>query len=73
MAQNAVMEKHSKHINVSYHYIWEVVTSGLIELYFINWQENTADMFTKNLEHIKFHYHQSQLGLEFYSLPISNA
>ena len=73
IAQNAVTEKSSKHIDVCYHYIWEVITSGLIELYFIDGQENTADMFTKNLGHVKFHYHQSQLELEFYSLPISDA
>ena len=52
MAQNAVMEKHCKHIDVHYHYIQEVIASGLIELYFINGQENTADMFAQNLGHI---------------------
>src|SRR5580692_6685887 len=73
MAQNPVTEKHSKHIDVHFHYIHEVVTSGKVELFFVNGEENTADMFTKNLGHIKFKNHRSQLGLEFYSLPLINA
>jgi hypothetical protein len=73
MAQNPVTEKCSKHIDVHFHYICEVVASRKVELFFVNGEENTADMFTKNLGHIKFKHHRSQLGLEFYSLPLTNA
>ncbi len=38
-----------------------------IELYFINGADNPADMFTKNLGHVKFTQFRSMLGLEIYS------
>src|SRR5580692_194577 len=73
MAQNPITEKRSKHIDVCFHYIRKVVASRKVELFFVDGEENTADMFTKNLGHIKFKHHRSQLGLEFYSLPLTNA
>ena len=38
-----------------------------IELLFIEGAENPADLFTKNLGHIRFLKFREQLGLEFYS------
>lgn len=37
-----------------------------IELFFVNGSDNPADMFTKNLGHVKFLQFCKQLGLEFY-------
>ena len=39
-----------------------------VELFFIPGIDNPADMFTKNLRHIKFEQYRSQLGLEFPNL-----
>ena len=65
IASNPVTEKQSKHINIRYHYIREVVGKGLVELYFIPGEDNPADMLTKNLGQIKFHKFRAQLGFEF--------
>ena len=65
MASNPVMEPRSKHINICYHGICELVTKGKVELYFINGAENPADLLTKDLPHEKFVKFRAQLGLQF--------
>src|SRR5229473_6083841 len=70
IASNPVQEKHSKHIDLRYHYIRDVVQSDKVELFFVEGTQNPADMFTKNLGRIKFLKFREQLGLEFCS-PIS--
>ena len=67
IASNPVQEKRSKHIDLHYHYIRDVVQSGKIELFFVEGTQNPADMFTKNLGRVKFLKFREQLGLEFYS------
>jgi hypothetical protein len=65
IASNPVTEKRSKHIDIRYHYIREVVGKGLVELYFIPGEDNPADLLTKNLGRIKFQKFRAMLGLEF--------
>ncbi len=45
---------------------YEVLHSKQVELLFIEGAENPADLFTKNLGHIKFTKFREQLGLEIY-------
>jgi len=54
IASNPVQEKHSKHIDLCYHYIRDMVQLDKVELFFVEGTQNPADMFTKNLGHIKF-------------------
>ncbi len=54
IASNPVQEKHSKHIDLHYHYIRDVVQLDKVELFFVEGTQNPADMFTKNLGPIKF-------------------
>ena len=67
IASNPVQEKRSKHIDLRYHYIRDVVQDGKVELFFVEGTQNPADMFTKNLGRVKFLKFREQLGLEFYS------
>ena len=67
MASNPVMEPCSKHINIHYHGIHELVMKGKVELYFIDGAENPADLLTKNLPRKKFTKFKAQLGLQFSS------
>ena len=48
------MGKCTKHINIQYHFICDVVLDNKIQLYYIKGSENPADMFIKSLGHIKF-------------------
>ena len=65
IASNAVQESHTKHIDICYYYIHELVAAKKVELQFMPREMNPTDMFTKNLQKIKFTQLQNQLGLEF--------
>jgi len=65
IASNAVQEKWTKHIDICYHYIREVVESGKVKLYYVETEENYADIFTKNLSRDKYLKCRSTLGISF--------
>ena len=65
IASNPVTEKRSKHIDIRYHYIREVIQRKLAEVYFIDGDNNPADLLTKNLGSIKFKKFRAVLSLEF--------
>ena len=67
IGSNSVQERCSKHIDIRYHYVWQLVLEKVIDLYFIEGAENPADLFTKNLATPKFLKFRERLGLEFYS------
>jgi hypothetical protein len=65
IASNPVTEKRSKHIDIRYHYIREVIARKFAEVYFIEGENNPADILTKNLGSVKFQKFRAALGLEF--------
>ena len=65
IASNPVTESKSKHIDIRYHYIREVYEKGIIDIFFIDGNDNPADIFTKNLGGTKFLKFRLQLGLHF--------
>jgi len=67
-AQNPIMQKGIKHIEICYHYIWEQIEKGEVNLFAIPTTENIANMFTKNLGPMLFLKHRKELGIEFYPL-----
>ena len=66
IASNPVTEKRSKHIDIRYHYIREVIRRKIVEVYFIEGEENPADLLTKNLGVVKFQKFRAMFGLEFF-------
>ena len=66
LASNPVQEKRIKHIDLRYHYICKIIREMKIELFFLEGAENPADLFTKNLGHIKCQKFREELELEFY-------
>jgi hypothetical protein len=67
IANNPVQERRTKHIDVKYHHVRDLIEEKRIEIFWVPTDDNPADMFTKNLGHIKFLKFRSMLGLEFYS------
>ena len=65
IASNPVTESKSKHIDIQYYYIREVCEKGIVDIYFIDGNNNPTDLFTKNLGKVKFLKFRSQLGLHF--------
>ena len=53
-SENAVTEKHSKHIDIRYHYICNLIEQKKIILNFIEGKNNPADILTRNLGGILF-------------------
>ena len=64
IASNPVTEKRSKHIDIHYHYIREVISDGCVKVYFIPGDDNPADLLTKNLGVVKLRKFRDALGLE---------
>jgi hypothetical protein len=48
LAKNETSSR-TKHIDVRYHYIRELVENGVIAIEYVNTKENIADALTKNL------------------------
>ena len=55
LAENATFHNKSKHIDIKYHYIRELLDKKVISITYINTNENIADIMTKSLNHIKHH------------------
>jgi hypothetical protein len=66
IGSNPVQEIRTKHIDVKSHYVRECIAVKKIVLYHIPTEDNTADIFTKNLGHLKFEKFKRQLGIEFH-------
>ena len=60
-------EKHSKHIDIQYYYIRDVIEQGKLDLAFVEGSKNPADILTKNLGQILFKRFLPLLGIEFSS------
>ena len=71
MADNPVMDNHSKHINLRWHGIRNYVKEVLIEIFYIEGTKNPANIFTKNLGQEALNDCQQQLGLVLYDKPQS--
>ena len=66
ISSNPVTERRSKHIDIHYHYIRELVEDKKVEVFYISTDENPADLFTKNLGRVKFLKFREMLGLMFH-------
>jgi hypothetical protein len=49
IGSNPVQERHTKHIDICYHYVHECIENEDVSVVFIEGKDNPADMFTKNL------------------------
>jgi hypothetical protein len=56
MTENHVFHDKSKHIEIRYHYIHDMVQRGSIKLQYVSTDERVADVFTKPLSCVKFEH-----------------
>ena len=54
MAENPVNHERTKHIDIQYHFIRQVVSSGVVDLYYINTKKNISDLLTKAVKRSTF-------------------
>ena len=60
---NPVFHDKSKHIEIKYHYIRDMVQRKTIHVQYLSTHENITDIFTKPLDMTKFKYFCKRLGL----------
>ncbi|KAH9797006.1 hypothetical protein KPL71_005721 [Citrus sinensis] len=57
LAKNQTYHARTKHINVKYHYVREIIESGVVLLGKIDTKDNPSDMLTKVVSGIKFQHY----------------
>ena len=58
-----VFHDRSKHIEIKYHYIRDMVQRGAVKLLYVVTEEQIADVLTKPLARMKFEYFRERLGV----------
>jgi ATP sulfurylase len=63
LSENPVCHDRSKHIEIKYHYVRDMVQKGAVKLQYISTDEQVADVLTKPLSRVKFEYFRDKLGV----------
>ena len=63
LSENPVFHDRSKHVDVWYHFIWDMVQRGAIRLDHIGTDEQVMDILTKTLGKFKFLTFHESLGI----------
>ena len=63
MTKNLVFHDKSKHIEIRYFYIQDMIQKGAIKLKYVSTNEQVVDVLTKPLSSIKFEYFQDKIGV----------
>jgi hypothetical protein len=63
LSENPVFHDKSKHIEIKYHYIKDMVQRKPVHMQYLPTHENIADIFTKPLSRMMFEYFHERLGL----------
>ena len=53
----------SKHIEIKYHSIRDMVQRGVVKLQYVVTEEHIADVLMKPLDRVKFEYFREKLGV----------
>jgi hypothetical protein len=69
MTENPMFHDKSKHIEIRYHYIRDMVQRGAVKLQYVGTDEQVADVLTKPLSRVKFEYFRDKLGIVRKDLP----
>ena len=63
LLENPVFHDKSKHIEIKYRYIRDMVQRGEVKLHYVAIDEQIADVLTKPLAKVKFEYFMEKLGV----------
>ena len=63
LLENLVFHDNSKHIEIKYHYIRDMVQRGSMKLQYVAIDKQIADVLTKPLVRVKFEYFREKLGV----------
>lgn len=63
MTKNPFFHKKTKHIDIQYHFVWDLVQQGVIKIEYRGAYGQVADIFTKALSKEKFYKYRDDLGI----------
>ncbi|XP_059638597.1 secreted RxLR effector protein 161-like [Cornus florida] len=63
ISKNPIQHSKTKHIEIRYHFLWDYVSKGDIELMFINIENQLADILTKPLQEDNFCTLRQEIGM----------
>ena len=63
MTENLVFHDKSKHIEIQYFYIRDMVQKGAIKLQYVSTNEKVVVVLTRPLSRVKFEYFHDKLGV----------
>ena len=69
LSENPVFHDKSKHIEIKYNYIRDMVQRGAAKLQYVLMEEHIADVLTKPLARPKFEYFRENLGVLKIEVP----
>ena len=62
-SKNLMFHNKSKHIEIKYHYIQDMVQREVVKVYYVKTNEKIVDVLTKPLSKVKFKYSKERLGV----------
>ena len=69
LLDNSVFHDKSKHIEIKYHYIRDMVQRGAMKLKYVATDEQIVDVLTKPLARVNFEYFREKLGVLYIEVP----
>ena len=69
LSENPVFHDKSKHIEIKYQYIYDMVEKGVVKLQYVAIDEQVTDVLTKTLSKVKFEYLKVKLGVVQKDIP----
>ena len=69
LSENPVFHDKSKHIDIKYQYIRDMVEKGVVKLQYVATDEQTTNVLTKPLSKVMFEYFRYKLGVVQKDIP----